>query len=299
MQAAPMTPEHAAAIDAVLHGNPNTVRAYRAALNRWTAWCETSGADIVAPTVGQCRDYQEHLLGVTRSNASVNLWRTAVSTLIERAIDDQRPGAPAANPWRKVPPPKVPTVSTTPFLETAELRQLIDWAAVNAEPCTYALVRLCGVLGLRLSEALAFDTRHLTGTDDGWSYRHRVKGGSEHVTPVDDRTVDAIGAAMGERAPGLVFPGDADPDRPVDQTTARGWVKAACRGAGVPQVSPHGLRHSAITTVIRAVGVDHGQALAHHAKAETTARYDRRTDRPTVALSAIVAAIDENPNHGG
>ena len=86
----------------------------------------------------------------------------------------------------------------------------------------------------------------------------------------------------------------------ADRSTAAtptGWVARIAKAAGIPRhVSPHSLRHAAITNALDAgVPLRDAQILARHADPRTTEHYDRargNLDRHGVHfLTAYVAGV--------
>jgi len=63
---------------------------------------------------------------------------------------------------------------------------------------------------------------------------------------------------------------------PLAARSVQFLLERLCRRAGVPAVSPHGLRAHRITAVIEASDPLLAKSLAGHADVSTTARYDRR-----------------------
>lgn len=284
------------AIDAFLdiHGNPitpsNTRRAYDTVMRQWVEWCGQHGVHLVQPEAGECAAFRDHV-AEDRSAATIRLRCGTVRGMIELAIDTGR--VPGPNPWKRVKLPVSPKQSTTRGLTRVEQRRLHEWCSTQGSTRTYALVRLMGVLGLRVSEALAFDMTRLTMDTDGWRYRFTGKGGKERVIGVDDRTVDAIQAHRKPGDPNHLFPGRVQGST-LHRATAVSDIDAACRGAGVPRISPHGFRHSAITRVLEATGdIAVAQQVAGHESVVTTMRYDRRTGLQERGVAAIVGALDE------
>jgi site-specific recombinase XerD len=76
----------------------------------------------------------------------------------------------------------------------------------------------------------------------------------------------------------------------VATATIWAWVRLVAEEAGLPPVAPHVLRHTCLSAANDATGdLRAVQALAGHAKVETTSGYSRAGKR---RLEAAVAAID-------
>ena len=84
-----------------------------------------------------------------------------------------------------------------------------------------------------------------------------------------------------------VFPGRAGP---VNPATIWAWIRDAADEAGVIDVRPHRLRHTALATLNDATGdLRTVQAFAGHSNPMTTAGYTRATRK---RLQSAVAALD-------
>jgi integrase len=87
----------------------------------------------------------------------------------------------------------------------------------------------------------------------------------------------------------FVFAGSRGRDH-VTAATVWGWVHVVCGWAGIDEVSPHVLRHTAITTANDATGdLRAVSAFARHKRLETTRLYTRTTDQQ---LERVVNAIN-------
>ena len=94
-------------------------------------------------------------------------------------------------------------------------------------------------------------------------------------------------------APGRLFV--TSTDNPIDQPYLYRLVKRVARAASVPEVSPHGIRHSVITLLLdRGHPLHVVQDFAGHADPRTTRRYDRARESldrtPAYELGQIIAA---------
>ena len=135
---------------------------------------------------------------------------------------------------------------------------------------------LLGLNGLRCSELIACNV-----TDVGsHSWHHTLAlrtttGDRPAVVALAPPTMQAIAAAISGRRDGPLLLNRAD--RRMTTYNVQYLVAALARDARIDKhVTPHGLRHSAIT-----IGVDAGVSLrdmqdfARHADPKTTRRYDR------------------------
>ena len=111
-----------------------------------------------------------------------------------------------------------------------------------------ALITLLALNGLRIDEALSRDVEHLTH-----DFGHRVleltrKGGKRSTEALAPATARALEAYIGERTTGPIFLNRNG--RRMTEPSAWRLVRRLARRAGLPaadRLSPHSLRHSAIT----------------------------------------------------
>ncbi len=177
---------------------------------------------------------------------------------------------------------------------------------------TAAVVRLLLHNALRVDEACAADVADL-GTDAG----HRVlrvtrKGARKAKVPLTPATVAALDAYLADRARRAGLGGASALAGPLLASATGGrlrqghlWelVRRLARAAGIEawqELSPHSLRHSAITFAL-----DAGAALrdvhdyAGHKDPRTTRRYDHSRDSLDRNAAYIVAAYLAQPQGTG
>lgn len=169
-------------------------------------------------------------------------------------------------------------------LDAEEARRLCSSAGSAAatggpvELRDHALVELLYASGLRVAEAVGTDLRDVD--DARRTVRVRGKGDRERVVPVGLPALEAIdrwvragrGAMATPLSKGALFVG-ARGGR-LDQRQARTAVQRAARAAGLADVHPHALRHTAATHVLDG-GADlrSVQELLGHATLTTTEIY--------------------------
>lgn len=139
-------------------------------------------------------------------------------------------------------------------------------------------------LALRRFE-VAIAEWHRFAPDLSW-YRCTGKGSKTADLPVHPVLIDELQLHRGK---GYLFDGSRGRAH-VHPTTVWLWVKQVCVEAGVGEVPPHRLRHTALAVAndrlgdLRAV-----QTFARHTKPETTSGYTRTRLRQ---LQAVSAALD-------
>ncbi|MGC1480827.1 MAG: tyrosine-type recombinase/integrase [Chthoniobacterales bacterium] len=165
--------------------------------------------------------------------------------------------------------------------------------------------------GKRYNEWASLSRDKLVRVGDGDVARMKTKGGKFADVPLPARLADSLrewtiylDAAKGVRVrkgsldfatSGLVFPGRDGKALSNQAFNAR--LKAACRAAGVPEITAHGLRHSAATWLLNQSGVslrDIQRYLGHRSLA-TTGRY---THVEHDKLRSMAASLEESTEQG-
>jgi site-specific recombinase XerD len=287
------------------YNSPHTRRAYARDLSGWVGWCAQLEVDPLQAGRVHVDAWARHLTEQRQlAPATVARRLAAVSAFYRWCVLEQHlPGNPAVHVRR----PEVDPDASTTFGLTGEQARALLAAAADHSPRMRALVALLLVDGLRISEALALDIDHVRGVDRG----HRVaqlrrKGGRTARAALPPLVADAIDTYLAHRAAHSDGAGHQHLAGPlfVTRTGAR-WrpgnaaraLTALARRAGIPtadRVTPHALRHAAITLALDAgVPLHEVQDFAGHRDPRSTRRYDRargRLDRhASYALAAHLA----------
>ena len=160
-----------------------------------------------------------------------------------------------------------------------------------------ALAYLLGINALRASEAAAVRIEDYADTLRGYRVLHLVGKGNKPATmPLTVPVLRVLEVCRGQRTSGplVLRPVSA---KPMDRRDAYRMVARIAKAAGIPRhISPHSLRHAAITNALDAgVPLRDAQILARHADPRTTEHYDRargNLDRHGVHfLTAYVAGV--------
>jgi integrase/recombinase XerD len=271
----------------------HTRTAYRRDLWQWGDWCAATGrnpltarpADLDAWIVEQratgARGKPAAESTIARRLSAVASW---YGYLVVNTAADPEPLI-TYNPAQAAARPRVdPDDSSTVGLARPEADRLL--AQARADSLTsHALILLLLVAGLRVGSAIDATIEDL-GNDRG----HRVlnltvKGGRRRripLPPVLAHTIDEMLAERGNPAEGPLFQtpsGLGIYELYVHRLIRRLARRAGLASAGV--LSPHSLRHTAITEILDATGGDlrRAQDFAGHADPRTTRRYDRRRDQ--------------------
>ena len=283
----------------------HTRRAYFADIRAWYAWC--AGIDLpplaarrhhVDRWIAEQLDHPQPGTGRPVAAATVTRRLSCLSGLYDYAVVDA--GLLDASPVVRVKRPRVSDRSSTTGLTETELIALLGAADADG-PRSAALVTLLALNGLRVGEALALDAPDLT-----YDFGHRVlgltrKGGKRSVEALAPATVRALETYLAGRATGPIFL-NRDGGRLGEPTVWR-LIRRLARAAGIPaadQLSPHSLRHSAITAALNAgIPFRDVQDFAGHADPRTTRRYDRsrhNLDRhATYALASRLGRGTDQP----
>ncbi|GAA5180851.1 site-specific tyrosine recombinase XerD [Rugosimonospora acidiphila] len=268
----------------------HTQRAYRRDLRDWLTHCERAGIDPLAARIADVDAWivtqrREPARGgrpaseatIARRVAAVSSWYTY---LMANTADDPQPLA-TRNPAAAAGRPKIdPDYSATVGLTATEADRLLE--AADADSATSsALIRLVFTAGLRVGSALGARVQDL-GHDGG----HRtldihVKGNRRDRIPLPPVVAEAVADMLTERGNPTTGPLFLTPTgRPIYHMYVYRLVQRLARQAALPaadRLTPHGLRHSAITAFLDQT---HGnlrgaQRFAGHADPRTTGRYDR------------------------
>ena len=164
-----------------------------------------------------------------------------------------------------------------------------------------ALAYLLGINALRAAEAAAVRIENYAGTLGGHRVLHLVGKATEPATmPLTVPVLRVIEACRGQRTEGpLVLRPTSG--KPIDRRDVYRMVLRIAKAAQIPRhISPHSLRHAAITNTLDAgVPLRDAQVLARHADPRTTQHYDRargNLDRHGVHfLTAKVRASSPRP----
>jgi integrase/recombinase XerD len=263
----------------------HTRAAYERDLTCWLAWCAGHGTHPLRARVmdidswlADQRDRQHAARrSVARRLSAVASW---YSYLIVNTAGDPQPLI-TYNPAVTDARPKVDRdASPTVGLTRAEADRLIHAADADGLRSS-AIIRFMLTNAARCDVICTADIAHL-GHDRG----HRVitipvKGGKvkrDPIPPPTARAIDAYLASRGSPASGPLFAtktGRHVAEPYLFRLVRRLAAKAALAAAG--QLSPHSLRHTAITEALEAThDLRKAQDLAGHADPRTTRLYDLR-----------------------
>lgn len=279
----------AAAAGFLLGYTGHTRAAYIRDLRDFGAWSADAGISPLEATRAHVEAYVRSLEADGRSASTMARRLSTLAGYFRYAVAE---GFLDRSPMQHVRRPRVHEDSPTLGLDRDEARAFLG-AAERAGARDHLLACLLLLNGLRVSEACA------AGIEDLAEERgHRVlhvtrKGGRREGVPLAPRTVEAVRAHVGRRVSGRLLL--ANDGAVLDRHDATRIVRRLASAAGIgKQVSPHSLRHTAVTLALDAgVSLRDVQDFAAHADPRTTRRYDRgrrSLDRhATYALASFVA----------
>lgn len=198
---------------------------------------------------------------------------------------DANPAADVQRPKLRPPTPK--------GLTADELRRLLS--AMSTKPSGLrdrAITITIGLTGLRRAEVMSLRECDLSEKDGRLFYSIRVKGGNERHRELPMPAYKAICAAL--QAAGHPFD-QLDESEHLFLVSASGYsinLGRAARRAGLGNVTPHVLRHSA-AKLRRTAGasIEDVQQLLGHSSMATTARYLARLEGEQDAGWQAAAAL--------
>lgn len=294
-QPASMSTAQLAAVSFLARYTGRTHALYAFSLRRWFGWCETNGLD---PLVGIQRAHVELYI---RQLGESGLVDSSVVTMMHAVRGFFRfahiDGLIAADPAVYARLPKVNRDETrTQGLDRLELIRFLQ-VAQTITVHHGALAFLLGINALRASEAAAVRIEDYAETLRGHRVLHLVGKGNKPATmPITIPVLRVLEACRGQRASGPLILRPIS-GNPVDRRDVYRMVTRIAKQAGIPRhISPHSLRHAAITNALDAgVPLRDAQILARHADPRTTEHYDRargNLDRHGVHfLTAYVAGV--------
>jgi integrase/recombinase XerC len=257
----------------------HTVRAYRGDVVDLLDFC--TGKGVTEPdgiTLAQLRGWLA--LQSAHGRARSTIARRAASAraftawCVRRGLAHADPGDRLTSPHAGRTLPAV--------LDAAEAAALMDHAAVAADDGSpvarrdRAILELLYATGIRVSELCAIDVDDID--HERRTVRVRGKGDKERTVPFGlpaARALDEwmlVRAGQERHAGAALFVGVRGGR--IDPRTVRSMVHRLTGEAGVPDLAPHGLRHTAATHVLEG-GADLRtvQELLGHATLATTQRY--------------------------
>jgi integrase/recombinase XerD len=301
--------------------SPRTRRAYAGDLLAWQRWCRTHDVDPLRARRVQADLYLSDLLQGGAAPASAGRKLSALSSFCRFLLEQDDLDVVLTNPAAAVRRPAVdaqhsPTLGLTRS-EAIAVLEAVDRASGPQRTRNAAILRVLLHNALRLDELLGADLADL-GRHPGRESVHdtltiRRKGGRRARIALAPATIDALRQYLQERADredvapqnlsGALFASGSG--RPLTPKAIWELVQRTARHAGIAtwsKLSPHSLRHTAITLALDAgAPLRDVQDFAGHRDARTTRRYDRAREdldrSPTYALTDWLARHQPRGSH--
>ena len=274
----------------------HTLRAYVSDLRSFTTYCqvdELSTENIRSVVILRAiRAWLASLVQQGKSRSTISRRTASIRSFTawayRRGYLDSDPGllVTSARGDQKLPQVQTPS-------DTAEL---LSYAATRTrEENSPAAIRDWAILetiyatGIRVSEVCSLDTTSID--QQGMTLRVIGKGNKERVVPFTRACLSALQAWLSHGRPSLAIPEEGralfvgDKGRRIDPRVIRAMIHRMCAQAGVRDLAPHALRHTAATHIL-AGGADLRavQEMLGHSSLQTTQRY---THVDAQRLSAI------------
>jgi integrase/recombinase XerD len=246
-----MTGAQLAAVSFLARYSGRTYSLYAYQLREWFAWCESNGVD---PFVGVQRAHVELYI---RGLGDRGLMDSSVVTMVHAVrgyfrfahIDALISSDPAV--YARLP--KIHRdESRTHGLDRLELIRFLQ-VAQTLSVHHGALAYLLGINALRASEAAAVRIEDYADTLPGYRVLHLVGKGNKPATmPLTVPVLRVLEACRGRRTSGPLVLRPIS-GQPIDRRDAYRMVARIAKAAGIPRhISPHSLRHAAITNALDA-----------------------------------------------
>lgn len=175
-------------------------------------------------------------------------------------------------------PPKR-SQSLPKYLTEAEASRLLQ--ATSTSPRSFAMTALLLFSGLRVGELTRLTVPGIDFEERTVRIR-RGKGDKDRLVVVTEKCMDIVRAWLAHRprtASDYLFPGKGR-ERPISEATVQRMIQSAARRAEIgKRVTPHVLRHTLATTLLRRGGdIRFIQRILGHASIATTQVYTHLDD---------------------
>ena len=274
----------------------HTLRAYVSDLRSFTTYCqvdELSTENIRSVVILRAiRAWLASLVQQGKSRSTISRRTASIRSFTawayRRGYLDSDPGllVTSARGDQKLPQVQTPSDTAELLSYTAtRTREENSPAAIR----DWAILETIYATGIRVSEVCSLDTTSID--QQGMTLRVIGKGNKERVVPFTRACLSALQAWLSHGRPSLAIPeaGRAlfvgDKGRRIDPRVIRSMIHRMCAQAGVRDLAPHALRHTAATHIL-AGGADLRavQEMLGHSSLQTTQRY---THVDAQRLSAI------------
>lgn len=257
--------------------SPRTIAGYLKDVEAFAGWWERTTErqfDPCAVLRDDAAFYRQHLLGEQRQQPATVARRLSALRSFYRFLVAR--GAVARSPFDGLPLPAADKGAPR-ALQAAELRRLLREAHACGNPLHRAVVTTLAYTGLRAGELCSLHLQDVRLGERKGEVTVRGKGGRTRRVPLPAearRVLREYLAVRGDVPWRQLFVGQRGPLTPGGVWTI---VRALARRARLEGVTPHTLRHTYATRLLREAGADLvmvAELLGHRSLA-TTARYTR------------------------
>lgn len=251
----------------------HTRSAYRIDLRLWFTFLDQLGVDdpIRDVTRSHIELFMRDLETRGRMDSTIARRIGTLSRFYQWLVDEEHIDR---NPTRRVKRPKISDESHTPWLTR---RQLADWIDAGEALGGYDAITalILGLNALRVGELCSCDVTSI-GED---RYHHTLrfigKGAQPALVPLPPRTMQVIDKTLGGRTTGPLILNRYG-NRSTRINVARSVLRIAHAAGITKHLSPHSIRHSAVTAAFEAGNSTRDvEAFARHRDPRSTRRYDR------------------------
>ncbi len=285
--------------------NENTRRAYKCAVTRFLAWCQTIDLDLHTITPGHVGRYMQTLSGeITSKKQQLAGIRKFLDLCVLRHVIVLNSALSVRGEKYQVLDGK------TPEITKSQARKLI--ASIDSKTVLgrrdRAIIATLVYTAVRVGAVSKLNMKQLTHRGKDWCFRFTEKNGKSREIPVRSDLEHEIFAYIG--AAGLI---DAPKDSPLFRTAFRKtgrltqrrmtaidicrMVKRRLKKSNLPpHLSPHSFRVATLTDLLESgLELADVQQFAGHADPRTTRLYDRRSRKTSRNL--VERIYDLNLEH--
>ena len=269
----------------------NTISAYRNDLEQFNGFVtnghangngHTAAVGAIDPPL--LRDYVTHLREKKYADATVARKVAAVKSFFGYLTAE---GMVASDPTESLSSPRVGK-SLPKALSVREIDELLEQPGRRGTPESRrdkAMLELLYATGMRVSELVSLDLDSIELHNNRATARCKGKGGKERLIPIHDQAVEALCFYLEQARPELARNRREKAlfiNRRGERLTRQGFwliLKNYSKTANIEAVTPHTLRHSFATHMLRGgAPLRNVQELLGHANISTTQVYTQLTD---------------------
>jgi integrase/recombinase XerD len=180
-------------------------------------------------------------------------------------------GVTRTNPGKAVKPPKSTEAINERILTVEEVQALIGAAGSDRNKL---IIKVLYSLGLRAAELCGMQWRHLVQRKTGGQATVTGKGDKTRVVLIPQQLWDEINSLRGDDSDYVFQSRKGSNGGKLDTSAVWKMVKACAKSIGIPNLSPHWLRHShASHSLDNGCPIHLLSASLGHSSVSTTSRY--------------------------